>query len=61
MKAEIAFAEGRLREILSAIRNAAGRSATGEEFDEEREGYGGLEDEVGEGLEEEGALESDRS
>ena len=61
VKAEIAFAEGRLREILSAIRNAAGRSATGEEFDEEWEGYDGLEDEVGEGLEGEGALESDRA
>ncbi len=61
VKAEIAFAEGRLREILSAIRNVAGRSATGEEFDEEWEGYDGLEDEVGEGLEGEGALESDRA
>ncbi len=48
VKAEIALAEERLREILGEIRSAAGRSSTGGEFDEEWEGYGGLEDEVGE-------------
>ena len=60
VKAEIAFAERRLREILSAIRSAAGRSSTGEEFDEEWEADGGLEDEIGDEWEGEGALESDR-
>ena len=60
VKAEIAFAERRLREILSEIRSAAGRSSTGEEFDEEWEEEAGLEDEIGEEWEGEGALESDR-
>ena len=60
VKAEIAFAERRLREILSEIRSAAGRSSTGEEFDEEWEEEAGLEDESGEEWEGEGALESDR-
>ena len=47
VKAEIAFAERRLREILSEIRSAAGRSSTGEEFDEEWEGEGALESDRG--------------
>ncbi len=65
VKAEIALAERRLREILSEIRSAAGRSSTGEELDEDWEGDGVLEDgsgdawaEPGEGA---GALESDRA
>jgi hypothetical protein len=61
VKAEIASAERRLREILSEIRSAAGRSSTGEEFDEDWEGDGGLEDGGGEEWEGEGALESDRA
>ncbi len=65
VKAEIASAERRLREILGEIRSAAGRSSTGEEFDEDWEGDGGLEDGGGEEWEEqgegEGALESDRA
>jgi hypothetical protein len=65
VKAEIASAERRLREILNEIRSAAGRSSTGEEFDEDWEGDGGLEDGGGEEWEEqgegEGALESDRA
>ena len=60
VKAEIAVAERRLREILSEIRSAAGRSSTGDEFDEEWEADGGLEDEIGDEWEGEGALESDR-
>ena len=60
VKAEIALAERRLREILSEIRSAAGRSSTGEEFDEAWEADGGLEDETGDEWEGEGALESDR-
>ena len=64
VKAEIASAERRLREILGEIRSAAGRSSTGEEF-EGWEGDGGLEDGGGEEWEEqgegEGALESDRA
>ena len=60
VKAEIAFAERRLREILGEIRSAAGRSSTGEEFDEEWEADAGLEDEIGDEWEGEGALESDR-
>jgi len=42
-----AFAERRLEEILTEIRGAAGRSSTGEEFDEEREGKGALEPDRG--------------
>jgi len=60
VKAEIAFAEQRLREILNEIRSAAGRSSTGEEFDEEWEEGSGLADEVDEEREGEGALEPDR-
>ena len=60
VKAEIALAERRLREILSEIRSAAGRSSTGEEFDDAWEADGGLEDEIGDEWEGEGALESDR-
>ena len=60
VKAEIAFAERRLHEILSEIRGAAGRSSTGEEFDEEWGEDAGLEDEVDGEWEGEGALEPDR-
>ena len=60
VKAEIAFAEQRLREILNEIRSAAGRSSTAEEFDEEWEEGSGLADEVDEEREGEGALEPDR-
>ena len=60
VKAEIASAERRLDEILTEIRGAAGRSSTGEEFDEEWEGDGGLRDQVDEGWEGEEALEPDR-
>ena len=72
VKAEIASAEERLREILNEIRSAAGRSSTGEEFDEEWEEGSGLADEVAvevgdevadevdEEWEGEGALEPDR-
>ena len=60
VKAEIAFAEQRLREILNEIRSAAGRSSIGEEFDEEWEEGSGLADEVDEEREGEGALEPDR-
>ena len=58
VKAEIAFAEQRLREILNEIRSAAGRSSTAEEFEREWEEGSGLADEVDE--EWEGALEPDR-
>ena len=47
VKAEIAFAERRLEEILTEIRGAAGRSSTGEKFDEEWEGKGALEPDRG--------------
>ena len=39
VKAEIASAETRLDEIFAEIRNAAGRSSTGIEVVEEREGF----------------------
>jgi hypothetical protein len=57
VKAEIAYAERRLDEILTEIRNAAGQSSTEEEFDEESERNGRLGDEVEEEREDEGALE----
>jgi hypothetical protein len=57
VKAEIAFAERRLDEILTEIRNAAGQSSTEEDFDEESERNGRLGDEVEEEREDEGALE----
>jgi hypothetical protein len=57
VKAEIAFAEGRLDEILTEIRNAAGQSSTEEDFDEESERSGHLGDKVEEEREDEGALE----
>ena len=60
VKAEIARAEQRLDEILNEIRRAAGRSSTDEEFDEELEVYGGVEDELDEEREGEGAHESPR-
>ena len=47
VKAEIAFAERRLEEILTEIRGAAGRSSTGEEFDEKWEGEEALEPDRG--------------
>jgi hypothetical protein len=57
VKAEIAFAERRLDEILTEIRNAAGQSSTEEDFDEESERNGRLGDEVEEEREDEAALE----
>ena len=60
VKAEIAFAERRLNEILGEIRRAAGRSSTREEFDEEWEEGSGREGEVDGEWEGEGALEPDR-
>ena len=57
VKAEIAFAERRLDEILAEIRNAAGQSSTEEDFDEESERNGRLGDKVEEEREDEGALE----
>lgn len=57
VKAEIAYAERRLDEILTEIRNAAGQSSTEEDFDEESERNGRLGDEVEEEREDEGALE----
>ena len=47
VKVEIAFAERRLEEILTEIRGAAGRSSTGEEFNEEWGGKGALEPDRG--------------
>lgn len=59
VKAEIAFAERRLEEILTQIRSAAGRSSTEDDFDTEWERDGRLEDAVEEEREGEEALESE--
>ncbi len=59
VKAEIAFAERRLDEILTEIRSAAGRSSTEDDFDTEWERDGRSADEVEEERAGEGALESE--